>query len=226
MKEYILGSIRLLTERETWNIIFLSLKISLMASILAFIFSILFSISIVGNEVKRKNFLYLSQSFLFIPSVAIGLVLYMVFSKRGFLGFLDLLYTPKLMIIGQCFLVFPLISVFLINGLEEVDKKIKEVVLTLGANLFQYKFTVLREGKFYLISAFIVGFSRAIGETGLAMVVGGNIKGETRVITTAIALYTMRGEFEIALSLALILFIMAILFNFSLRYAEKKWRYM
>jgi len=226
MKDIFLHSIKLLGEKETWNIILLSFRISLFATSVSFVFSLFFSFLILDNKKRRDDFLHLFQSFLFVPSVALGLILYLIFSRKGFLGFLNILYTPKAMIVGQAILIFPLITVFLLNGLKEVSGKIKDAVLTLGANFFQYSLSIIKEGKFYLLSAFVIGLSRAVGETGLAMVVGGNIKGETRVGTTAIALLTMRGEFEIALSLALILFSIAFLFNFSLRIVERKWKYM
>lgn len=226
MKEIFFNSLKLLGERETWNIVLLSFRISFSATFFSFILSLLFSLSILNNKKRKGDFLYLFQSFLFIPSVAIGLILYLIFSRKGFLGFLGLLYTSKAMIIGQAILVFPLITVFLLNGIEEISEKMKDAVITLGANFLQCNLSIIKEARFYLISAFVVGLSRAVGETGLAMVVGGNIKEETRVITTAITLFTMRGEFEIALSLALILFIIAFLLNFLLRIAEKRWKYM
>lgn len=226
MKEIFLSSLNLLGRKETWEIIFLSFRVSVIATFFSFIFGLIISLFILNNKKRREDFLYLCQSFLFTPSVALGLVLYLILSKKGFLGFLNLLYTPNAIILGQCILILPLIIVFLVNGMKEVADRIRDELLTLGANSFQYNFGIIKEGKFYLISAFIVGLSRAVGETGLAMVVGGNIKGETRVATTAIALYTMKGEFEIALSLALILFIIAFVFNFSLRIAERKWKYI
>ena len=128
------------------------------------------------------------------------------------------------MILGQAILIFPLITIFLINGLKEISWKVRDTILTLGASSLQYNALLLREAKFCLVSSFIIGLSRAIGETGLAMVVGGNIKGETRVITTAIALDTMRGDFEIAVALGLILLTAALFLNLSFQMVEQKWR--
>lgn len=138
---------------------------------------------------------------------------------------MGLLYTPQGMIIGQTILIFPLMTIFLINGLKEVSERIKYGILTLGATNFQYYIILLKESKFCFLSSFIIWLSRTVGETGLAMVIGGNIKEETRVVTTAIALYTMRGNFEIALSLGLILLIMGFILNFSFQMLEKKWKY-
>jgi len=223
--EIIKNAIKLIGNYETWRIVCLSFRISFLATLFSFIVSIPVSLLILSNMKKKRFFFSLLQALLFIPSVTLGLLIYLAISRKGFLGFLDLLYTPKAMILGQAILVFPLLTVFLINGLKEITGKIKDTLFTLGANFLNYNIILLKEAKFCLISSFIIGLSRAVGETGLAMVVGGNIKGETRVITTAIALHTMRGNFEIALSLGLILVLLAFLLNFSFQFIEKKWKF-
>lgn len=222
--EILRSAVKLLGQAATWEIVFLSFRISLLATIFSFLVSLPVTLFILNRFKKGKILISFFQAFLFIPSVTLGLLLYLSLSRRGFLGFLGLLYTPKAMILGQAILIFPLITIFLINGLKEISGKARDTLLTLGANSLQYNALLLREAKFCLVSSFIIGLSRAIGETGLAMVVGGNIKGETRVITTAIALDTMRGDFEIAVALGLILLTAALFLNLSFQMVEQKWR--
>ena len=220
--EILRSAVKLLGQAATWEIVFLSFRISLLATIFSFLVSLPVTLFILNRLKKGKILISFFQAFLFIPSVTLGLLLYLSLSQRGFLGFLGLLYTPKAMILGQAVLIFPLITVFLINGLKEISGKVRDTLLTLGASSLQYNTLLLREAKFCLASSFIIGLSRAIGETGLAMVVGGNIKGETRVITTAIALDTMRGDFEIALALGLILLAAALFLNLSFQILEQR----
>lgn len=222
--EILRSAVKLLGQAATWEIVFLSFRISLLATIFSFLVSLPVTLFILNRFKKGKILISFFQAFLFIPSVTLGLLLYLSLSRRGFLGFLGLLYTPKAMILGQAILIFPLITIFLINGLKEISGKARDTLLTLGANSLQYNALLLREAKFCLTSSFIIGLSRAIGETGLAMVVGGNIKGETRVITTAIALDTMRGDFEIAVALGLILLTAALFLNLSFQMVEQRWR--
>ena len=222
--EILRSAVKLLGQAATWEIVFLSFRISLLATIFSFLVSLPVTLFILNRFKKGKILISFFQAFLFIPSVTLGLLLYLSLSRRGFLGFLGLLYTPKAMILGQAIIIFPLITIFLINGLKEISGKSRDTLLTLGASSLQYNALLLREAKFCLVSSFIIGLSRAIGETGLAMVVGGNIKGETRVITTAIALDTMRGDFEIAVALGLILLTAALFLNLSFQMVEQKWR--
>jgi tungstate transport system permease protein len=199
------GAISLIGSMETWRIIFLSFRISAIAALLALGLSIPFSLYLAKEFERRKSLVFALQVFLFVPTVTLGVFLYTLLSRTGPLGFLGLLYTPGAMIAGQAVLVFPLVSIFLLNGLHDFSGRMKDSALTLGAEEFQYNILLLKEAKFCLLSAFIVGLSRAVGETGLAIIVGGNIEGSTRVVTTAIALHSMRGDFELALSLGLIL---------------------
>ncbi len=225
MKTIIESLYEIVSTPETWDIVLLSFKVSFLAAAIAFVFSCLLSLAIVLQYEKRKYLLALIQVFLFIPSVALGLILYLIFSRKGVLGFLGLLYTPGAIIIGEAILIFPLMVVFLTNGMKDKALKIRDTVKTLGATSIQYGCILLKEARVGLFSSFIVGLSRAIGETGLAMVVGGNIQGQTRVMTTTIVLYTMKGNFEIAIALGIILFVLAILLSLIFLILAKKWSY-
>ncbi len=149
-----------------------------------------------------------------IPTVTLGLILYLIFSKSGPLGALHLLYTPTAITIGQAILITPVIVSFTINSIEMVDPEIRELTRTLGASEFQSSITVLRESLSGTFLAVTASFNRAIAELGVALMVGGNIRGVTRVLTTTIALETARGE--IVLSIALALILLFIVFGVSL----------
>ena len=132
--EIIRNAVKLLGQAATWEIVFLSFRISLLATIFSFLVSLPVTLFILNRLKKGKILISFFQTFLFIPSVTLGLLLYLSFSRRGFLGFLSLLYTPKAMILGQAILIFPLITVFLLNGLKEISWKVKDTLLTLGAS--------------------------------------------------------------------------------------------
>jgi len=148
-----------------------------------------------------------------LPAVSIGLIVYILLSSRGPLGNFHLLFTVYAMIIAQALLATPLVCALSLSALSAIAPEIRETALTLGANKFQLIATILREAKYPLVTAVIVAFSRLLGETGMTLMVGGNIKGYTRVMTTAIALETMKGNFEVGITLGIILIIWALLLN-------------
>ncbi|MEB3851024.1 MAG: ABC transporter permease, partial [Desulfurococcales archaeon] len=136
-----------------------------------------------------------------VPTVLVGLLLYMLLSRRGPLGFLGLLYTPTAIIVGEAVLVTPLVSAVAYRSLAGALETYGELALTLGASERQAAIAALRESLGGVAASLVMGFSRAIGELGVALMVGGNIRGYTRTITTAIALDVSMGEFGEALRL-------------------------
>ena len=157
-----------------------------------------------------------------VPTVLIGLVLYMLFSSRGPLGFLGLLYTPYAIIIGEAILVTPLITSTTYHVLNNVINTYGELALTLGATDKQAMMVALREGLPGVLASTAMAFSRASGELGIALMVGGNIKGYTRVMTTAIALEVSRGEFESAIMLGVVLVIIVVSTSIAIRFLQRK----
>lgn len=145
------------------------------------------------------------ESLVGIPTVLLGLLLYFLFSASGPLGSLGLLYTPTAIIIGEAILITPLLIAVTYRSMRPVVRDKAELAISLGASRSQMLAIILRETWSGVIASTIMGFSRALGELGIAMMVGGNIAGYTRVMTTAIALGVSRGEFEEALALGLIL---------------------
>ncbi len=157
-----------------------------------------------------------------VPTVLIGLVLYMLFSSRGLLGFLGLLYTPYAIIIGEAILVTPLITSTTYHVLNNVINTYGELALTLGATDKQAMMVALREGLPGVLASTAMAFSRASGELGIALMVGGNIKGYTRVMTTAIALEVSRGEFESAVMLGVVLVVIVVSTSIAIRFLQRK----
>lgn len=160
-----------------------------------------------------------------MPTVALGLVLYLVFSNAGPLGFLQVLYSPFAIIIGQAILVFPLLVSISSETVETIDPSIRDLALTLGADEREASVSVLRESLGGIVLAVSASFSRAISELGIALMLGGNIEGLTRVLTSSIALETTRGEIILGLGLTVILLSLMIIFNILLRMAEKRLRW-
>lgn len=159
------------------------------------------------------------------PPVLAGLVIYLLLSNSGPLGFLELLFTPGAMVLAQTLLVLPIITGLTLSAVSEVGNDVKDTARTLGATRAQVERLVLKEARVGVVSAVMVGFGRAIAEVGAVIIVGGNIKWHTRVLTTAIVLETRRGNFEYALSLGAILLTMAVIVYFFLhRYQEGRRR--
>lgn len=205
-------------DREIFSIVLLSFSVSLTAVFLSSLFSLPLSLLLALKKFPGNRFIVNTiNSLMAVPAVAIGLVVYLIISRRGPLGILELLYTPWAMIIAQAILATPIITSLSHQTLKRVGSMVKETAVSLGASGFQTVLTVVKEAKSSLVAAFIVGFARVIGETGMTMMVGGNIKGATRVMTTAIALETMKGDFELAIALGIILLIVAFVVNIILQ---------
>ena len=182
----------------------------------------------VGSLIHFKRFpgkrisINLIQTFYSIPTVAVGLFVFVLFSRIGPFGVFNLMFTPTIMVIGQAILVSPIVLGLVIAALSGVDKGVFETASSLGASRFQATFQVIREARYAILSAVTMGFGRAISEVGLALMVGGNIRGFTRVITTAISLETSKGDVELSIALGIILIFMALLVNLVLNRLQQK----
>lgn len=162
------------------------------------------------------------QTLFSLPTVVVGLLVFMLFSRAGPLGELNIMFTPAVMVIGQVILVMPLILGLIISTLRGVDKAISETAISLGANRLQTAVITLREARYAVLTAVIMGFGRALSEVGLALMVGGNIKGFTRTLTTAISLETSKGDIELALALGIILLLIALVINITLNRLQQR----
>lgn len=162
------------------------------------------------------------QTFYSIPTVVVGLLMFIFFSRIGPLGVFSLMYTPTIMVIGQIILISPIVLGLVIASLNGVDKGVFETASSLGANRVQATFQVIKEARYAILSAVTLGFGRAISEVGLALMVGGNIKGYTRVLTTTISLETSKGDVELSIALGIILIILALIVNIILNRLQQK----
>lgn len=140
-----------------------------------------------------------------LPPVVVGLFVYMLLSRSGPLGPLGWLFTPEAMILAQAVIAFPLVAGLTMSAVAGVDPAVRQQVLALGASRWQTAWTVLREARVGVTAAIVAAFGGIISEVGAVMLVGGNIEGQSRVLTTAIVLYTRQGDFAMALALGLIL---------------------
>jgi tungstate transport system permease protein len=157
-----------------------------------------------------------------MPTVVVGLLVFLLFSRSGSLGGLGLLFTPTVMVIGQVILVAPLMLGLTISALSGVDRVIPDTARSLGASNWQAVGVIIREARFAVMAAVILGFGRAISEVGLALMVGGNIRGFTRVLTTAISLETGKGDIELSIALGIILIIIALIINMALNQIQQR----
>ncbi|MDO9534413.1 MAG: ABC transporter permease [Bacillota bacterium] len=153
-----------------------------------------------------------------MPPVVAGLLFYLLFSRMGPFGVLGLLYTPTAMILAQFVLAVPIIAALTMIGIRSRGKDVQETARTLGAGRLLTAWTVVRESRFAISGAIVTGLGRVIAEVGAVMIVGGNIEGHTRVMTTAIVLETGKGNFELAVGLGLVLLIISFVIN-SLLYS-------
>ena len=183
-----------------------SLYVSAAAILIAALFCVPAGGLIHFHEFKGKKVLInVIQTFYSIPTVVVGLFVFLFISRAGPLGGLELLFTPAAIIIGQVILILPVLTGMTISALSGVDKSIKDTALSMGATGPQAIRTIISEARFAVVGALILGFGRAISEVGAAMMLGGNIRGYTRVLTTAISLETQRGDLVLSLALGIIL---------------------
>ncbi len=208
---------------EVMEIAGMSLMVSVTSALLASLLCLPLGSLIHFRHFPGKRILInLIQTFFSIPTVAIGLFVFVLFSRAGPLGGLNLLFTPTIMVLGQMILITPILLGLIIAALSGVDKTILDTARSLGASNFQTTVVVLREARFAVMAAVIMGFGRAISEVGIALMVGGNIRGFTRVITTAISLETSKGDLELSIALGIILISIALIINTVLNRIQQR----
>jgi len=221
----ILQAVELIIERDPELIVItrLSLYVSLTATLIASLISIPIGGIIYFYEFRGKRTLInLIQTLYSVPTVLVGLFLFLLISQQGPFGFLNLLFTPTGMIIGQTLLILPILIGFTITALVGVSIQIRELAISLGASTYQTIITIIKEARYAIMSAVILGFGRAISEVGVAILIGGNIRGFTRNFTTAISLETSRGNLVLSIALGFILLSLALLINLVLNYLQGK----
>lgn len=210
-------------DRELLGIILLSLRVSGTALLAATLIGLPFSTLLGFKKFPLRGFVIsMLNTLMGLPPVVVGLFVYLLLSRSGPLGFLSLLYTPAAMIIAQTILAFPIVTSLSHSAIVSVDPIIKQASVTLGATPFQASLNIVSEARYGIITAVMAGFGRVMAEVGAILIVGGNIAGYTRVMTTTIALETDKGNFELALALGIILLAISLLIYSSLRYIQRK----
>jgi tungstate transport system permease protein len=196
------------------GIVALSLTVSLSAVTLATIFGLPLGAAVaVGRFPGRHAIIVLLNALMGLPPVVVGLAIYLLLSRAGPLGALGLLFTPGAMVIAQTVLIVPIIAALSRQAVEDAWREYEEQLRSLGADGFRAALTVLWDIRFSLVTIVLAGLGRAVAEVGAVIIVGGNIDGVTRVMTTAIALETSKGDLPLALGLGIVLISIVIALN-------------
>lgn len=214
--EGLLEAIRLILsfDPDLLTIVLLSLRVSLTAIIIATLIGVpLGALLGLKSEKKTRFFNKLIFTFMGMPPVVAGLIIFLILSRQGPLGVLGLIYTPTAMIIAQVFLSSPIIIGMTMVGIRAKGSEVEETARSLGAGSALTAWTVIKESRYAILGAIITGFSRVVAEVGAVVIVGDNIEGHTRVMTTAIVLETRKGNFELAIGLGLILLMISFIVN-------------
>ncbi len=208
-------------DRELWAIVFLSLRCTFWACLGAALAGLPLAFFMAHHEFPGKRGLILLLNTLqAVPTVVVGLFLYAFISRRGVFGPMDLLYTPAAISIGQFLLILPLLVMFVLAALSRLDERYHQTALTLGAGRWQAAAAVMRESRFALVAALCAAFGRGVSEVGVSMMLGGNIKGFTRTMTTAMALEYDKGEFTLAIALGAVLLLLSFALNGALAFFQ------
>jgi len=220
----LLAAFRLIISLDAniFRIVVTSVSISIIATLIAALLAIPAGVSMALNTfIGKATLQHLLNTLMSMPTVVIGLLLYGLFSRLGPLGNWGLLYTPTAIIIAEAILIFPIMMNLTIAAVNSADPRLVPTLISLGARPYLLMVHVIKATRYAILAALVIGFGRAIGEVGAAMMLGGNIEGFTRTMTTAIALETSKGEFELGLALGLLLLIIAFALNFALSWLNK-----
>ena len=196
--------------QETLFIVWVSLKVSGISTLIASLAGIPAGLIIAQAVFAGKRLvLTILNTLLALPTVVIGLLVYAFISRRGTFGALGLLYTQEAMIVGQVILIVPLVTTLTIAAVNRLDERYRLSALTLGADRLQTALVIFKEARFGIVAAVVAAFGRVIAEVGIGMMLGGNAKGFTRTMTTAMALEYDKGEYVLAVALGIVLMLIA-----------------
>ena len=205
---------RILADGRVWQIVGLSLQVSLAAVAMAAALGLPLGAAIgVGRFRGRQALIVVLNALMGLPPVVVGLVVYLLLSRAGPLGSLGLLFTPGAMVIAQTILILPIIAALSRQAVEDAWREYAEQLRSLGVDGMPAALTVLWDIRFSLVTTVLAGLGRAVAEVGAVIIVGGNIEGVTRVMTTAIALETSKGDLPLALGLGVVLILIVLVLN-------------
>ncbi len=213
----------MLFDPEVWQITKLSLQVSAIATVVSLLIGLPFGTYLaLGNFRGRNIILSIINTGMALPPVVVGLVVAMTLWRSGPLGDFHLIYTPVAIIIAQTVISAPVVTGLTAAALEALDPRLQQQLLGLGASRGQMIWYLWREARLPLLAALMAGFGSVISEVGASMMVGGNIRGQTRVLTTAIVLETGKGEFDKALALSALLLVITYLINLALTLIQQR----
>jgi tungstate transport system permease protein len=216
------GKLILTINPELFQIILLSVQVSGSALVLAALLGLPLGAALAWGRVPLRGLvLSLMNTGMGLPPVVAGLFLYLFLSRSGPLGALGLLYTPTAMVIVQTILAVPIVVSLSHAAIVRVDPVIRQAAITLGATHCQEVLTVIREARYGIMAGVMAGLGRVMAEVGAVIIVGGNIAGYTRVMTTTIALETDKGDFELAIALGIILLLISFGINVGIRFFQR-----
>jgi tungstate transport system permease protein len=199
---------------EVYFVVWISIEVATIAICLAALVGVPLGMLIALKQFPgRQGVIVALNTSMALPTVVVGLVFYAFLSRRGPLGELGLLFTPGGMSAGLFALALPLVTNLVLAAIKGLDSRLFLTCKTLGGTSYQQAWMILKEARFGVMAAIVIGFGRVISEVGIAMMLGGNIKGFTRTMTTAIALETSKGEFEMGLALGVVLLTVAFAVN-------------
>jgi tungstate transport system permease protein len=225
--EGLLEALRLLAtgDPEVWHITWLSLQISGAATFLSLLIGVPAGAALALSRFPGRAFVVsLVNTGMGLPPVVVGLFVTILLWRNGVLGFLEMLYTPTAMIIGQLVIAAPIVTGLTLAAVQQVPEGFRLQMLGLGASRLQMVWVLLKEARLPMLAAVMAGFGGVISEVGASMMLGGNIRGSTRVLTTATVLETGKGNFDIAIALSVILLLITFLVNWALSWIQQRRR--
>ena len=210
-------------DRELLEIVARTLQVSCIATLISVVIGVPLGAALALKEFRGRGFVISLVNFgMGLPPVVVGLITWLLLSRYGPLGFLRLLYTPAAMVIAQSIIASPIVAGFTVAAVGSVNPGLKLQILALGANPLQYLMLLLREARLGLLAAVIAGFGGVISEVGASMMVGGNVRGYTRVLTTATVLEVSKGNFELASALSTVLLVVSFTITAVLTHLQQK----
>jgi tungstate transport system permease protein len=210
---------------EVLGITFLSLKVSGLATLISLLIGIFVGISLALARFPGKRIVVsLINTGMGLPPVVVGLFVTIFLWRNGPLGFFGLLYTPAAMIIAQAVIATPIVMGITVAAIQQLPPKLRLQILALGATRMQMVWLLIREARLPLLAAVMAGFGGVISEVGASIMVGGNIKGYSRVLTTATVMETGRGNFDVAIALGIILLLLTYFINLILTHIQQRER--
>jgi tungstate transport system permease protein len=210
-------------DTEVWGVTWLSLKISSSATAISLLLGIPLGITLALARFPGRSLLAAAvNTGMGLPPVVVGLFVSMLLWRSGPLGFLELIYSPAAMVLAQVIIAFPIVAGLTMASFQSLDPKLTLQLLGIGASRAQLLWLLCKEARLALLAAVMAGFGGVISEVGASMMVGGNIRGQTRVLTTATVLETGKGNFDIAIALSVILLTLTFAINFFLTHIQQR----